>query len=180
MIHSTLFRSVAFVALTMAALDVYASGTTRIFFSGYFSAYLPTQSLDGATFFSSDGPGIKFSDGSHLAGTLITREREGFDPTFELRDYPLYLFGLKDPDELGIGDAEKFLRSHEELKSSLGDPVFEVVNVTGATFYSACSDRCEAIVVQDAQDEHLLHITSRGLSKTDIMTFLQDGNHAAD
>ena len=180
MIHSTLFRSVAFVALAMAALDVYASGTTRIFFSGYFSAYLPTRSLDGATFFSSDGPGIKFSDGSHLAGTLITREREGFDPAFKLRDYPLYLFGLKNPDELGIGDAEKFLRSHEELKVSLGDAVFEVTDVPGATFYSACSDRCEAIVVQDAQDEHLLHITSRGLGKTDIMTFFQDGSHAAD
>ena len=180
MIHSTLFRSVAFVALAMAALDVYASGTTRIFFSGYFSAYLPTRSLDGATFFSSDGPGIKFSDGSHLAGTLITREREGFDPAFKLRDYPLYLFGLKGPDELGTGDAGKFLRSHEELKVSLGDAVFEVTDVPGATFYSACSDRCEAIVVQDAQDEHLLHITSRGLGKTDIMTFFQDGSHAAD
>lgn len=176
----TLFRAVAFVALTIAALDVHAAGTTRIFFSGYFSAYLPARSLDGATFFSSDGPGIKFSDGSHLAGSLITREREGFDATFELKHYPLYLFGLKDPDELAKSDAEKFLRSREELKSSLGDPVFEVAELPGATFYSACSDRCEALLVQTDQDEHLLHITSRGLGKAELISFFRDGNHAAD
>src|SRR5690606_39171809 len=94
------FGLVIFTALVLTGLNVHASGTTRVFFSGYFSAHIPTQSLERATFFISDGPGVKFANGSHLAGSLITRERENFDSSFQLRNYPLYLFGLKDTGQL--------------------------------------------------------------------------------
>lgn len=174
------FRFLVFAALAMAGLNAHATGLTKVFFSGYFSAYVPTHSLDGATFFNSDGPGIKFSDGRYFAGSLITRQQENVDPSFSLRDYPLYLFGLKGVAQLGAEEAARFERSHAELKESLGDPAFDSAQIPGATLYTACSSRCEAIVVQDAQDEHLLHITSRGFNSAAIMTLLQDGNDAAD
>lgn len=180
MTYAKPFGLIIFAALLLIGLNAHASGTSRVFFSGYFSAHLSTPSLEGATFFVSDGPGVKFANGSYLAGSLITREGENFDYSFQLRDYPLYLFGLKDTGQLTTDQAEKFQRSHEALKHSLGSPVFEATRIPGATLYSACSDRCEAIVVQDTQDEHLLHITSRGLSQNDLMTLLQDSNHADD
>lgn len=167
-------------ALTMAGFNAHATGLTKVFFSGYFSAYVPTSLLEEATFFHSDGPGIKFNDGRYFAGSLITREREDLDPAFSLRDYPLYLFGLKGFEHLDAADAARFQRSHEELKESLADPVFDSIKIPGATVYTACSTRCEAIAVQDVQDEHLLHITSRGFNPADITKLLEDGSDAAE
>jgi len=46
-------------------------------------------------------------------------------------------------------------------------------------FYFACADRCEAIVVQHQQRRtHLLHITSRGFSQSDLIAIPQGGNDA--
>lgn len=180
MISSKTARLIILTALTMAGFSASATGLTKVFYSGYFTAYVPTPSLDEATFFHSDGPGIKFKDGRYFAGSLITRQRENLDPAFSLRDYPLYLFGLKGFEHLDAANAARFQRSHEELKESLADPVFDSIQIPGATVYTACSTRCEAIVVQDAQDEHLLHITSRGFNPGDITTLLEDGSDAAE
>ncbi|MEH6500796.1 MAG: hypothetical protein V7751_15540 [Pseudoalteromonas distincta] len=178
MIISRAFRSAVMAALLITGMEAQATGLTKIFFSGYFSVSIPTESLDGATIFHSDGPGIKFSDGRHFAGALITREQESLGDEFELADYPLYLFGLKDTETLDQQEAEKFTRSLAELRASLGHPAFEQITINDATVYFACADRCEAIVVQHQQDEHLLHITSRGFSQSDLIAILQGGNDA--
>lgn len=178
MIISRAFISAVMAALLLTGMEAQASGLTKFFFSGYFTISVPTEALEGATIFHSDGPGIKFSDGNHLAGAVITRERENLDTEFELANYPLYLFGLKNTESLDPQEAEKFTRSLVELRASLGNPAFEQITVNDATVYFACADRCEAIVVQHQQDDQLLHITSRGFSQSELIAILQEGNDA--
>lgn len=168
----TSIRSAFLTALLILSLNVNASGMTKIHFSPIFTASVPTQSLDGATFFSSDGPAIRFSSKKYLAGSIITRERDGLGPTFDLTDYPLYLFGWKDTEGLTPEEAEIFMRSHEEWTAILDGPVFESVKLPEATAYTACSHRCEVILVKDGQTEQILHLTSQGFSQADLLRIL--------
>lgn len=47
------FLYFAFAVLCSLSLNASATGKTRIFYSAYFSGYVPTASLEGATFFGS-------------------------------------------------------------------------------------------------------------------------------
>ncbi len=169
------------VAIAFGVLPANAamsSELTRIFYSGYFEAHVSTQSLEGATFFISDGPGIRFKDGRHVAGMVVTRESAGLDTDFDLREYPAYLFGQKRLDGLSAEVADKFSRSHTELKVSLNDPAFDSARINDATLYTACSTRCEGYLVQDGQDEQILHLSSRGFNQADLINLLQGGDNA--
>ena len=94
--------------------------------------------------------------------------------------YPRYLFGQKSLDNLSAEAADRFSRSRSELKASLGDPAFESASISGATLYTACSTRCEGFVIQDGQDEQILHLTSRGFKQADLLRLLQGGDDAVE
>lgn len=165
-------------AMSFAATSA-AAEQTRIVYSGYFETYIPTESLTGATFFSSDGPAIRFKGGGHIAGSIVTHQTAGFEAGFDFRDYPLYLFGQKESSGLRPDISDAFIRSRAELQESLNQPTFDAVSIQGGTLYTACSHRCEAFVVQDDQSEQMLHLTTRGFTQTDLIKFLQGGNDAA-
>lgn len=180
MISSHIIRLIGFAAILFVNSHAHAGQVTSIFYSGYFTAAIPTKALEGATFFLSDGPGIKFGPDRNLVGSIITRAEEGFAPDFDLKSYPLYLFGWKKTDNLISEIADTFIRSRAELIASLNNPTFDSMEVPGATIYSACSDRCVAFVVQDDQDEQLLMLTSRGFSATDLANILKGTPHATE
>ncbi len=163
---------------TLVALSQLAQGEpmTKVFYSGYFTGYLPTSDLEGSTLFVSEGPGIGIKLGSrgYVSGMVITHAKENLDVSFNLADYPLYLYGHKDTDDLPPEVAEPFINSLEVLKRNLKNPTFDTVNIDGATVYTACSQRCEAIVVQTSQNEQILHLTSEGLTQAEIVALLKD------
>src|SRR5690606_41134235 len=104
------FLYFAFAVLCSLSCNASATGKTRIFYSAYFSGYVPTVSLEEATFFASyaGGLGIRFSSTEYVAGTIITHELENLDADFNLADYPLYFFGLKDTSDLPPEVAKPF------------------------------------------------------------------------
>lgn len=155
---------------------------TKVFYSGYFTGYFSTSDLEGSTFFVSEGPGIgvKLGRGGYVSGMVITHAKESLDVGFNLADYPLYLYGHKDTDDLPPAVAEPFVNSLEALKHNLKNPVFDTLNISGATVYTACSHRCEAIVVQANQNEQILHLTSDGLTQADILALIKGDSNAAE
>lgn len=173
--------SLTFAALCSLSFNASATGETKIFYSGYFTGYVPTESLNGATFFTSyaSGLGIKYSATKYVTGTIITHELESLGTEFNLADYPLYLLGLKDTADLSSEVAEPFNNSREEMKASMHDPVIDTLKIDGATVYTACSEHCEAFVVQDSQAEQILHLTSRGFSQSELISILKGGQHGA-
>ena len=176
------FLYFTFAVLCSLSLNASATGKTRIFYSAYFSGYVPTASLEGATFFGSyaGGLGIRFSSTEYVAGTIITHELENLDADFNLADYPLYFFGLKDTSDLPPEVAKPFDNSREEMKSSMNDPPIDTLKIDGATVYIACSPHCEALVVQESQAEQILHLTSRGLAQSELVSILTGHQHAAE
>ena len=56
------FLYFAFAVLCSLSLNASATGKTRIFYSAYFSGYVPTASLEGATFFGSkiENKGVRY------------------------------------------------------------------------------------------------------------------------
>lgn len=157
-----------------------AEPITKVFYSGYFTGYFPTSDLEGSTLFVSEGPGIgiKLGRGGYISGMVISHEKENLDADFNLADYPLYLYGHKNTDHLPPTIAEPFVNSLKILKSSLEGPVFDTVKIDGATVYTACSHRCEAIVVQADQSEQILHLTSDGLTQADILALVKGDTNA--
>ena len=180
MISSHIIKLIGLACILLFNTHVHAKQTTNIFYSGYFTVSIPTQSLEGATFFLADGPGIKFSSDRHLVGSVITRDEEGFSAEFDLKSYPLYLFGWKETDNLSPEIADRFVRSRAELIASMNNPTLDSMEVSGATIYSACSDRCVSFVVQGYQDEQLLMLTSQGFSAMDLAGVLQGPPHATE
>lgn len=176
------FLYFTFAVLCSLSLNASATGQTRIFYSAYFSGYVPTVSLEGATLFASyaSGVGIRFSPTKYVAGTIITHELENLDPDFNLADYPLYFFGLKDTSDLSPEVARPFDNSREEMRSSMNDPAIDTLKVDGATVYIACSPHCEALVVQESQSEQILHLTSRGVGQSELVSILTGHEHAAE
>src|SRR5690554_131322 len=126
------------------------------------------------------GLGIRFSSTEYVAGTIITHELENLDADFNLADYPLYFFGLKDTSDLPPEVAKPFDNSREEMKSSMNDPPIDTLKIDGATVYIACSPHCEALVVQESQAEQILHLTSRGLGQNELVSILTGHQHAAE
>src|SRR5690554_6724340 len=176
------FLYLIFAVLCSLSLNASATGKTRIFYSAYFSGYVPTASLEGATFFGSyaGGLGVRFSSTESVAGTIITHELENLDADFNLADYPLYFFGLKDTADLSPEVAKPFDNSREEMRSSMNNPPIDTLKIDGATVYIACTPHCEALVVQESQAEQILHLTSRGLGQSELVSILTGHQHAAE
>lgn len=152
---------------------------TSLLYSGYFKLSLPTSSLESAKILSSDGPTILLKNGSSLSGLVITRELESLPADFNLRDYPLYVLGLAEPDTLNPKIRSKFENSQRELFGALQSPRLAQSSGKGYTLHSACDElECVSFLIQDKQDEQILMLSTTGFTIVDLQEAIEGANNA--
>lgn len=152
---------------------VKVSDTTSLHYSPYFKLVIPTSSLIGAKILPSAGPLIKFSDSVVMSGAVTTREQDELPEDFNLSLYPRYLLGLEATDSL----PENLRWSFDNSLGAFGVTPAAVITETPyeeGTVYSACdAPSCLVFVVQDAQDEQILMLNTKGFALADILSFLE-------
>lgn len=147
---------------------------TSISYSPFFKINVPTQQLVDSTFFKSDGIAIKFQDSSLLSGYLISKDTSGLGGSFNMNEYPEYLFGLKDTDELDKSKKTLFINSQGEINYTYGSQSVVKIANERKTIYLKCKDKlCISFITKSKITDQILMITGSNIKPETLMKILK-------
>jgi|SRR5690554_288342 len=151
-----------------------ATSQTTISYSGEFNLQVPTKLLSGSTVFTADGLSVGWPEGNLISGIVITKELESLPSNFDLKDYPKYLFNIKNTDNLDIKTANVFKNSTIEIDHSFGVENLTIRSKFGTEIYSACKDeKCVAFIIKSNVTDHLLSLYSQGITEKEFISLAE-------
>jgi hypothetical protein len=147
-------------------------------YSGIFKLNLQSEVLSGGTIFYSDELSVKTNDGKVISGLVISVDSEGLPESFDIRQYPEYLLGLKNPNSQSSEVNKLFLNSLEEIKYVYSLDNLKVKREEKLTIYSLCKERsCLAFIVKNGFDEHIFTIHAKGYTQLEFDKLLEGAVH---
>lgn len=175
-------KFILFVFSGLASICAHGEVEDRSHFThvdyGLFQLTIPSADLIGARISSLDGPVIRFSNSTSLLGSAATRQLLEVPEEFDLRLYPQYALGIKSTESFS-GELRNILdNSLLPFGISAAARVVEAPYKDGMT-YSICDDVfCVFFATQDAQDQHILLLNSKGIDREKILDFMGGTNDA--
>ena len=147
-------------------------------YSGIFKVSLPANTLPGGTVFYSDELSLKMSDGALISGKVVSTESEGLPPSFDIRQYPEYVLGIKTPDATISEASTLFTNSLAEIGHSYSLESLRIIQDSEITRYSLCKERsCLTFIVKKSFDAHILSINAMGYSQTEFDKLIKGTVH---
>lgn len=144
-----------------------------------FSVNIPADDLVRARVMSADGFIISYEDGSHTSFDVVMPELEGLPHDFDMRAYPEYLLGLRDPSDLSSEQAASFKTSAEMLLSSIRDSEISQYAHGEVTAYIVTGKgESLAFVVDDSVSDQLFFVSSFTGGAHKLREFVKGVNHA--
>lgn len=157
-----MFLGLAFISM----LGCVSNNKTYISYAPDFKLEISTKDLELATVFLAEGISVRFSDGGYLSGLLITKELESLSSNFDIRDYPKYIFGLKNIAELDENQREIFLNSIENIKHTYGEREAVAYHHGNTVAYTVCAnDSCLSFVVKSENKNQILMVNGVKVSR---------------
>tara|TARA_R100000388_G_C7152276_1_gene115109 strand:+ start:40 stop:549 length:510 start_codon:yes stop_codon:yes gene_type:complete len=146
-----------------------ATSQTTISYSGEFNLQVPTKLLSGSTVFTADGLSVGWPEGNLISGIVITKELESLPSDFDLKDYPKYLFNIKNKKDLDKKTANVIKNSANEIDHSFGIENLTIKSKFDTKVYSACKGRkCIAFIIKDNVTDHILSLYSQGITEKEL------------
>ena len=175
------FSTVIFLFLLAISPSINAANTT-IFYSGNFGLVMPSRMLDDTKIIPLGYRtiAVKRSDESYFYGQAIDinfegliDELESLPNDFDIRQYPKYILGVSTEKELEFELPLTFKRYSKLLDSQYDLDNLEITHENGTAIYSLCSNGdCLAYVTNELVKDHILSITSSGVSEDEFKQIL--------
>ncbi|KPQ30625.1 MAG: hypothetical protein HLUCCX14_00725 [Marinobacter excellens HL-55] len=151
-----------------------ATSQTTISYSGDFNLQVPTKLLSGSTVFTADGLSVGWPEGNLISGIVITKELESLPSDFDLKDYPKYLFNIKNKNDLDKKTANVLKSSTIEIDHSFGIDNLTIKSKFDTDIYSACKDeKCIAFIIKNNVTDHLLSLYSQGITEEELISLAE-------
>lgn len=155
-------------------IDRRCDGVPSILFSPVFTLCLPAELVNQSAIIKADNLIIKFYDGSHFYGQVITPELDALPASFDMRLYPEYAFGMRAPNDLPSDQREKASNSVAVLKQRYGSLKPMKTETGKFTIYLLSGkEGSEAFVVINGKSDQVLQVGFSGIDQNKVQQILK-------
>jgi hypothetical protein len=143
-------------------------------YSAVFNVTIRSGELPGSTIFYSEELSIKSTSGKLISGKIISCESENLPVDFDIRNYPGYIFGLVEAENISPDLVRLFKNTRNEIDYVYGVDNLSVKRNKGVSYYSLCNDlMCLAYIVKESYKDHIFTLNVNGFDADNFNEFIQ-------
>lgn len=174
--------SILFLAFTLCAGSIAqpikdehrCTNATALLFGSAFTLCASPELLRDTAIIKADDLIVKFVDGSYFFGKLITADMDQLPAGFDMRNYPEYALGLREPKGFPPAIAEKFSNNIRALSDQYGP--FKPITFRKerrVVYLISGKSGAEAFVIHNDDADHIVQFGFSGVDVEKVKSILE-------